>query len=272
VADLPRLPNQRVTTELAGWLARKIQVPTVFDAPRLPPSRMPTFPHLEPQEAQAMGIALASLHGKGPPEPWIRHHDPAPAPVPPGETGRLVQRYRCLVCHQLGGQGGSVAHIPLDGAGARLRRPWLDRFLQAPVTVRMDQPERMPVLGITPEEARQLADWIAGSLGDDRVLLAEVPTPTTEGPVLYTRYGCGACHVAAGGGTMKGPTLDGAGHRLQPGYVLALLRDPTVVPEHRHPGPRLPDAEARTLAAYVLALPGVLPWPDAPHRTGDPSP
>ena len=262
LADLPRAPTA-TPGDVPTWIAQKLLRPTGFDAPGLPPSRMPLLPRLQPDEALAIGIALASLRTQPPPEPWLRHHEPAPAPLPAGETGRLLARFRCLVCHSLAGQGGDVARIALDGAGSRLQRGWLEAFLQAPVTVRMDQAERMPVLGVAPEEAAQLAAWIATALGDDRVPLADAPSPTATGATLYARHGCADCHVAAGAGTMRGPTLDGAAARLQPGYVLALLQDPAVAPARRHGALQLSPADARAVAAYVLGLPGAAPSPPA---------
>ncbi len=267
LTDLSRTTQGRMLPDVPAWVAQKVQAPQAFDSAGAAPSKMPTFPNVTPEEALAMGIAVASQHASPPPEPWIRHHEPAPFVPPPGETGQLVERFRCISCHRFNGQGGDVSRIPLDNVGARLRQGWLERFLREPVTVRMDQAERMPILGMTDEEAKRLAAWLETAFGDGRIGPAPVflPNDATEGKALYALNKCGQCHVGDGGGTMKGPTLDGAAQRLDPGYVVALLRDPAVVPENRHVGLRLPDAVARPLAAYVLSLPGASPWPDAPH-------
>ena len=121
----------------------------------------------------------------------------------------------------------------------------------------MDQAERMPLLGMTEIEAQRLAGWVEATLGDDRIGPPTTPLPgdVERGRDLYAWHQCGACHVGGGGGTMKGPTLDGSRERLQPGYVEALLNSPELVPERRHPlAARLAPEEARALAAYVLSL------------------
>ncbi len=264
-SDLSSTQKGRTLADVPTWVAQKVLEPRAFDMPGAQRSKMPSFPHVAAEEALALGIALATQHAVLPPELWIRHHDVPPFQPPPGEVGQLISRFRCVSCHRFHGQGGDVSRIPLDNAGARLQQAWLERFLHTPVTVRMDQPERMPVLGMTPREAKLLAAWIETTFGDDRVAPAPMllPEDVTAGKALFVQNKCGECHVADGGGTMKGPTLDGASLRLQPSYVVALLRDPTVVPENRHPSQRFPDAAARAMAAYVLSLPGGSPWPDA---------
>lgn len=259
IGDMPLRRDGVRLVDLPNWAAQKILKPKEFDVHGAQPSRMPVLPDLSLLQAQDMGIALASGHAAAPPEPWIRRHDPLPLRMPPGETGKLIARFRCQSCHAWGGQGGDVARVPLDGAGARLKRPWLDHFLRQPLTVRMDQAERMPVLGMSEDEALRLANWIEADLGDDRMGVAPdlLDGDVARGKILYSQHGCGQCHVGGGSGTMKGPTLDGARDRLQPAYVVALLRmEPDVVPEHRHPQTaRLSAEDARAVAAWVLSLP-----------------
>ncbi len=266
VADLPLPARGRPPADVPAWVAQKVQQPTAFDVPSVQRARMPTFPNVRADEALALGIALASVHAASPPETWLRRHETAPFVPPPGETGQLVARFRCLSCHRFGGQGGDVSRVPLDNVGARLRQSWLEGFLRVPVTVRMDQPERMPVLGMTEAEARHLAGWLTTVFGDERIgpAPAFIPGDVERGKSLYVQHQCGACHVGDGAGTMKGPTLDGARDRLEPAYVVALLQlGPDVVPERRHPEQRLLPDDARALAAYVLSLPvlGAVPVP-----------
>lgn len=265
VAELPLPADGTPASDVAQWVARKVARPTLFDQSGAPPSRMPLVPGIDDAEALAMGIALASLKAQPVPNGWLVAAPTASDPLPPGAVGRLVERFRCLVCHQLGGQGGDVAKVPLDGAGGRLRGVWLRRFLRDPVTVRLDQAERMPVLGMTAEEAELLGGWLAAVTGDDRTLTADTtqaPSVST-GRQLYQNRGCGACHVAQGQGPMGGPALDGVCWRLEPGYIRALLRDVSVLPTPRHSPqqPPLTRDEVGHLAAYLLSLPGPWPWP-----------
>ena len=254
VSDLPHTDGA-APSDLPSWIATKITNPTAFDLPGARPSTMPAWSELTPEDALAIGVAITALQGGSVPGALVVH---APAPtqvVPAGAVGALIDRYRCLVCHGLGGGGGTLAGVALDGEGSRVRRDWLVGFLQAPVTLRMNQSARMPVLGISPSEAELLASWISTALADPRVDEALVTGDAARGQQRYAERGCASCHVVAGQGTMEGPTLDGAGARLRPQYVVALLSvGEGVVPGSRHGTLRLPADEARDIAAWILGL------------------
>lgn len=257
LSDLPGAAGPGAPHDLPDWVARKITAPRGFDVVGARPSSMPTFT-LDPAEAAALGVALAASRSAPPPAGYAQGARETPLPpTPPGATGRIVDRFRCFVCHRVGAAGGNVSRVPLDGAAARLERPWLDGFLREPTTVRMDQAERMPVLGLDEAEAAKLASWVEATLGDARVT-PEAPASADEvaaGRTLFGERGCPSCHVAEGRGTMKGPVLDGARDRLSPAYVAAMLRlGPSVVPVGRHPETVYPPMEARSMAAYVTSL------------------
>ncbi len=267
LVDLPGSAGAGAPRDLAAWASRKITAPRGFDAPGAKPSSMPTYA-IDPAEAAAIGVALAATHAAPPAAGYARGSIEAPEPpMPPGATGRLVDRFRCFTCHRVGAAGGNVSRVPLDGAAARLERPWLDHFLREPTTIRMDQAERMPVLGIDEAEAAKLASWVEATLGDGRVT-PEPPATTEEiatGRRLFGERGCRTCHVAEGQGTMKGPVLDGARDRVSLSYAVAMLRiGPAVVPGGRHPEAPHAPAEARAMAAYVTSL--------APAAAAAPSP
>lgn len=253
VADLPRA-GTAPTRDLPSWIATKVLVPTAFDTPTGAPAKMPAFTGLSLDDALDVGIALAALRREGVSGAWKVHAPAVTIAAPAGEVGGIVDRFRCLVCHQLGGQGGTIAGVALDGEGSRVRRDWLVAFLQQPVTIRMDQGARMPVLGIDAEQAAKLADWIGSSLADPRIPEGATVGDAVAGEAAYRAGGCSGCHVVRGEGTMKGPTLDGAGARLDVDYVVALLVDGAVVPANRHPAGGLPAAEARDIAAWIESL------------------
>jgi mono/diheme cytochrome c family protein len=255
--DLPTARGAAREGDVPSWVAHKILAPRVFDLPNAPVSRMPTY-RLDEAEARAIGVAVAALRTSKRPAAYLRVPEGAASKLPGGATGALVERFRCLVCHRIGGQGGDVSRVPLDGEGSRVQRAWLERFLRQPVTVRMDQAERMPVLGIDEASAARLASWIEVSLNDPRIGL-DAPTAADDrarGKQLYEGRGCPTCHFADGQGTMmKAPALDGAAERLQFGYVVAMLRRGSeVVPARRHPVATYPLDEARAIAAYVCSL------------------
>lgn len=215
---------------------------------------MPAFRGLSPEDATAIGVAVAALRGEEVPGALVVHA-PASRPPPAGRVGALIDRFRCLECHGLDGAGGSLAGVDLDGEGSRVQRDWLVRFLQEPVTIRMNQSARMPVLGISAEESALLADWIGTALADPRVPEGATLGDAARGQALYTAKGCATCHVVAGQGAMEGPVLDRAGARLRTDYVVALLeRGGGVVPGGRHGELRLEPSEAADLAAWIAGL------------------
>jgi mono/diheme cytochrome c family protein len=73
---------------------------------------------------------------------------------------------------------------------------------------------------------------------------------------LENRIACRGCHQIDGRGGMIGPILDGIRDRADFDYVLSMIRDPAAtVPGTLMPHQRMPEREARRLAAYVMGLP-----------------
>ncbi len=256
VEDLPVPTRGPVAADLAAWVAQKVLKPDAFDRPGQPRTRMPLLPDVSPKLAWQLGLAVASLRAP-PPPPWLRQDTPAGPAMPNGKTAEIVERFQCLTCHQLGKAGGEVARVPLTGVGSRLQGPWLERFLQSPVTVRMNQGERMPVFGITAPEAQRLVHWLQSTQADARIEAVQTGQGDAQrGKWLYDKLFCDACHVLGGQGRMEGPNLDDVGQRLQPQYIQAIFElGADVVPEGRHPRVRIEAASARDLTAYLLALP-----------------
>lgn len=273
--DLPHPLTGAVAplADVPSYVAAKVLHPQGFDVPGQPAARMPLQPRMTQLEAEALGVAVAALRPVAIPQAYQRFPPTLPGQVPAGPVARLVDTYRCLVCHQYQGQGGSVARVALDGAGTRLNQRWLQQFLREPLTVRMDQPERMPVLGLGADQAELLTAWLLANTADPRVTPQQPldPREIPRGKSLFAQHQCGQCHVADGGGTMRGPTLDGALHRLHPDYAVALLHQgPALLPEQRHPASaRFSLADARALAVYVLSLPAPWPWAESPPEPGE---
>jgi mono/diheme cytochrome c family protein len=266
-SDLPRPATGAPAADLPSYVSRKVTAPADFDTPGAEPARMPAFA-LSPEDALAVGVAVSALAPAAAPfhAEYIRDTArPAFAP-PPGEIGDLFERFRCLVCHRIGGRGGDVSRVPLDGEGSRVQRAWLAGFLKSPTTLRMSQAERMPVLGLTDAEADALAAWISLTLTSDAPAVGPLPPgDAARGRALYVSRRCGECHTVAGEGGMQGPVLDGVGDRLRGEYLHALLVDPARVVERRHGERVLPAGDAADVAAYLAglrvdpALPGSAP-------------
>ena len=143
------------------------------------------------------------------PPAFLRH-----AGSPPLERGRsrraardLVADAMCVRCHN----AAEVAEAPasrmpettqagpdLEGIGSRLRRPWIERWLLDPRSLRPRA--RMPkVLSTDAGEARRqaadLAAYLATTANGGRVEEAAVPeVDLSVGDRLYAEIGCAACH------------------------------------------------------------------------------
>lgn len=272
IGDMPATSAGQHLPDIPSWVARKVSDPKAFEGQGALPAAMPAY-RVTPEDAESLGLAVSALRPRAVPAAYVRVAATDDR-LPTGETLRLVERFRCLVCHRIGARGGDVSRVPLDGVASRLNRPWLDDFLREPLTVRMAQAERMPAMGMQPAEATRLANWLESALSDERIG-DEAPTSAEEvalGKELYAKRACATCHVAEGQGEIKAPVLDGANKRLKLGYVVALLQHgPAYVPEARHPSEQHPRPEARALAAYVMSLPApqaVEGEPKEPEKKG----
>ncbi len=223
----------------------------------LQPSLMPTF-DFDPGQAARITLALAGLRSSDLPASFVQNR-PAVAPYKPaGAFGALVDRYRCLSCHSIGGFGGTLSTVPLDRIGSQLQHDYLVGYLLNPGAVRVSVEARMPVFHMLPEEARTTADYASLVFLDDPLDGYDArftPADVQRGQDLYSRLGCVGCHQVGTNGGYVGPDLSNSQRRLRPGWVAAWLR----FPERYKPGTLQPDyglsaADARALTAYVCSL------------------
>jgi mono/diheme cytochrome c family protein len=245
---------------------------------------------------------------------------PAQIDTPPGDAQRgrdLVARFECARCHD----GAGVAPAPtnkhsvhchqdlasgklgagnpeaakwrehtahlrvvptLADAGKRLRRGWIEGFLLDPHDLRPSLTMTMPRLQITPEEARDIATYIApddAAEKDDALAGASLE----QGRALVEKNGCGSCHAFTGVPALPdaraanaketnevfalAPDLRFARERLRPAKLVAWLLDPkSLMPDTRMPKFTITEEQARDIAAYVMKAPLVLPSRTAPAR------
>ena len=246
--DLPRT--------LEAWLSAKISQPRSFASGL----KMPTFA-FDAAQRRAIVTALLAMPAKPVPEAYR----PAPAQqasmVPAGPIGALVDRYRCLSCHQIGSRGGDISTAPLTFEGSKVNRQWLAQYLAVPYSIRPLLAERMPVLKIAPADAERLADaietwYVDASIPDDP--FAGRPASdhdAAEGMRLYTTLGCRACHIIGGNGGYYGPPLDNTQARLKAGWVYRYLLNPQRWrADVRCPNYGLTDTDALRLTAYLESL------------------
>jgi mono/diheme cytochrome c family protein len=246
--DLPRT--------LTAWLASKIEAPRSF-AKGL---KMPSY-GFRPEETQAVVTALLALAAQPVPESYRAASTGTPAPIPAGSVGRLIDRYRCLSCHQIGERGGDISTAALTFEGSKVQRDWLVNYLVLSYSLRPILTERMPIFRMPREEAVQLADAIEALFVDPRV--PEDPfagrpasdADPAEGERLYVTLGCRACHIVGSSGGYFGPPLSDAASRLRPGWTFAWLKGPQRWrSDVRCPDYGLADRDALRLAAYLATL------------------
>lgn len=236
---------------LSTWIFEKIRSPAAADST----ARMPEYGFRE-SDIAAITVALLSLRG---PEVSAAHQlsrESETSYLPQGKVGELFRRYRCLSCHQLYGQGGTVAHATLDVEGSKARRDWIVDYLEEPYAVRVLIPERMPKLKITRGDAELLADYMGlvfvsdeiPPSGEFRAHAGEVEA----GEKSFQQRGCIGCHIAGASGGYVGPQLNSTGLRLNPWWVTRWLLDPERwVPGTLHPDYEMSKEEAHALASYL---------------------
>jgi len=242
-AVLPTLPN---------WLFLKLREPDTLMAE----SRMPTYAFTDMEAAVAV-VGLLSIRKAELPASRVTTA-PRPEPYQPqGAFGALLNRYRCLSCHQVRGTGGTLSTVPLDRIGSQLQRAYLVDYLQNPGAVRVGIEERMPKFGMTTEEARTLADYMSTVFVDDSLDEPFRPDPEAarRGERLFAALGCRSCHIVGGRGGYVGPDLGDSGRRLKPGWIEAWLTAPERwKPDTLQPNYGLKVEEARDLANYLMSL------------------
>jgi len=246
--DLPRT--------LTSWLAAKIGSPRSF-AKDL---KMPSY-GFGPEETRAVVTALLAMGAEPVPEPYRVVPAALPAPIPAAGAGRLIDRYRCLSCHQIGQQGGDISTAPLTFEGSKVQRDWLVDYLVLSFTIRPILTERMPILRMPRQEAAELADMIQSLFVDARIPddpFAGKPASDAdpvEGERLYVTLGCRACHIVGPSGGYYGPPLTDSGTRLKPGWTFAWLKGPQRWrSDVRCPDYGLTDRDALRLTAYLATL------------------
>jgi len=248
--DLPRT--------LPAWLAAKLDAPRSF-AQGL---KMPSY-EFGAEDAGAIVTALLSLGAQPVPEAY-RFAPARPAAfLPAGRVGALIDRYRCLSCHQIGDRGGDTSTAPLTYEGSKVRRDWLADYLVISYTLRPILTDRMPVFRMPREEATLLADaledfYVDPAIPDDPFAgRSSSDADPLEGQRLYTTLGCRACHILGSSGGYYGPPLTEAGKRLRPGWIFAWLKGPQRWrADVRCPNYALTDTDALRLTAYLETLRG----------------
>ena len=175
----------------------------------------------------------------------------------------LFEKYNCLGCHHIAGQGGNIAPN-LAYEGSKARGEWLLSFLKQPHKIRPLMQARMPTFPLPEEEAVQSARLHHDGVRDERVpkgaQVAQAITPelAAQGEKLYwEKYPCFTCHQIQGktGGAAVGPDLTDAWKRLNPEWMVQWIKNPQAFdPATLMPNLGVADAEAIALVAYLESV------------------
>ena len=244
----------KIPRNLIAYIQAKLTDPVSVN----PAARMPQY-YLNSSDIGALTVALLSMSGPASASGMERLIVPRKEAAlhPAGRFGEVYERYKCYVCHQFNGYGGTLAP-DLSFEGSRARRSWIVEFLKNPQTLRPTLTFRMPQFNMTDEEAAVLADYLgkvfqspAARPVDER---AFTPGMAAKGKQLYeVKYQCQSCHTIGLGGGYVGPNLSNVGNWMAAGWIEAWLRNPQeLVPAAIEPRRAFTDDEIEALTAYLL--------------------
>jgi mono/diheme cytochrome c family protein len=251
-----KVPLQNRT--VPNWLYNKMKNPRLFK----PGLKMPDFSFSD-SDAQAVTTYLLSLKTEDIPSSYfLPLGEPPSKYAPQGRFGKILDKYRCLVCHIIDEKGGEMAPN-LSQEGSRIKKDWLEHFMKAPDTIRPILPERMPLFKIMDSEDEAVYDYFKTTLVDDRVenLLESVSKMPLNDPeviqlgrkLYYEKYACNACHQINLKGGLIGPDLTKVGQRLRPEWIVYYLHNPKAfVVRSVEPVYKFTEREIEGLAAFLI--------------------
>ena len=264
--------NAKIPHDLTAYIESKIKDPVSVN----PTAEMPLFA-FEPADLNALTTVILSMtgapSGSGAEQLVLPHVKKEFHPR--GAFAQVYERYKCYVCHQFNGYGGTLAP-DLSYEGSRAQRQWMIDFLKNPQTLRPALILRMPQFNMSDQEASVLADYMATSLQSPLVDSGHVapgeltPQMAAQGKQLYeVKYQCQACHTIGGAGGYVGPDLSNLGNWMKPEWIEAWLKDPqALVPGSIEPRRNLTAEEIRDLIAYLMTLRQNAPSPHADAAGG----
>jgi mono/diheme cytochrome c family protein len=189
-----------------------------------------------------------------------------------GQT--LFTALNCAACHR----HSSVRPHAQPGApdltreGWRVNQAWLSGYLKHPQPLRPfgyhpGDGSRMPDFRLSDEEVVEIGAFlVAQREGSETFVTGFHAEPLSafsqnKAKLLLTeKLSCLGCHQLGDQGGRIGPSLSGAGSRLQPSYVYGVIHNPRAVAPHSIM-PRVPLTEetARLIANYLVQQTNSLP-------------
>jgi mono/diheme cytochrome c family protein len=243
---------------LPDYISAKIRKPRSFGKAL----KMPQFTLADAQVDGLVTALLAQTARAKTLPPSVRLPAvPASTYQPAGRAGQLMNDMRCLSCHSINGNGGSMAP-DLTWEGTSVQRSWLVSFLQNPNTLRPALIRRMPKFNMTAEEAGTLADYVmtvyqtpAFNREEMDALKVSAADAAHGKDLYYGKYGCNSCHILDNSRDKGyvGPTLTQVGQRLNAAWIFHWLKNAQAL----RPGTlelnwNMTDDDARAITAFLM--------------------
>ncbi len=241
-----------------NWIYNKMKNSRLFKEDL----KMPDYSFSDIQ-AEAITTYLLSLKSEEIPASYVKPFGESPSAYnPEGKFGKVLEKYRCLVCHKINGRGGELAP-DLSQEGSRARKEWLKKFMKMPYAIRPILVERMPRFKLSDSELETIYSYFRNVLVDNSVEeLSEVvngmslnnPGLITMGKKLYyEKYACNSCHQINLKGGSIGPDLTTIGEWRRTEWIVRYLRDPKAFLKRSvEPVYKLTDRELEALTAFLI--------------------
>ena len=196
-------------------------------------------------------------------------HVPVPSDAASAAEGKRIFDSRgCGGCHALRRTAVMGKGPALWYAGSKFRKGFLEGWLQSPDPIRpmaygsITETNTSDHPALSAKQARDVAAYLMG-LGAGLVKQGIIrPSRSVKGRIIFEKkLGCYGCHRIRKGrrtvGGLSGPSLVGAGERLNPDWIYAFLKDTrrfeplSAMPVYNG---LVSEEELRTLAGYVSSL------------------
>lgn len=242
-----------------GWAFGKLKNARMYATDRIL-QQMPDFAFSD-EDASALLVLLRSFTDETLPQSYVEIPVQERALRVAGQ--QLMTKYNCLGCHNVGGQGGTIAPN-LAFEGSKVLGDWLLGFLKEPHMLRPIMQARMPTFPLAEQEATTLRDYVMTALVDARIPKTSRVAPmltdemAKQGEKLYwEKHICLTCHQVQGKGAPAplGPDLTQAWKRLNPDWMVEWIKNPQAFdPRTIMPNLGLSDEDAIAIVAYLESL------------------
>ncbi|MDP1644718.1 MAG: c-type cytochrome [Thiobacillus sp.] len=200
--------------------------------------------------------------------------------------GAGLLKSQCISCHAIAKpDNASLDRLwerkgpDLYYSGSKFNKPWLEKWLQNPASIRpagefytrhvkgtdkedaVDESTLTPHVKLSEADAEVVADALMAMVAPagliDKGAFKGEKVGMAMGAMFFNKLrGCAACHMAKPGmGGASGPELFTAGGRLQADYIYSYIKNPQKIDPHIWmPTLNLAEPDLQRLTGYILQL------------------